>query len=305
MRTRAWEVLATVVFLGVCLLVGLALAELYAPEPIIGVARFEGVIESASAQQMALILEAAGQDARVAGVVMEVNSVGGDASSSEKLYHAMMQLRQRKPLVVSIDGSATSGGYYMAVAGDKVYAPASAEVGHVGVWTLRPFDPEIVPGLISTGPYKLSDRGGARFDRVRRMELVKEAFLSTVVHRRDRSPYNSLKIDARALAEARIYLGSEALAIGLIDAQGSLSDAILAAVELAGVDKYRVVDLADYLDMPSAPGSDVWTLIDDALPGTVLLLDSRVLQTEDVRKRLISDSFYLPRNEHHLRVPNQ
>ena len=110
MRLRSWTIWLEVVFLVICLGVGLVLARVVAPKPIIGVAHFEGLIDAASAQQMGKILETAGQDRRVVAVVMEINSYGGDASSSEKVYHAMVTMRQQKPLVVAIDGAATSGG---------------------------------------------------------------------------------------------------------------------------------------------------------------------------------------------------
>ncbi len=274
MPKKFGETLATAIFLVACLIAGLGLAESYAPEPVIGVVRFEGLIDTASARQMGTILDAARRDDRVLGVVLEISSPGGDAGSSEKLYHAMLQLRQQKPLVVAIDGTATSGGYYMAVAGNKIYATASSDVGNVGVIIGRPFDPEILPGLLTTGPFKLS--GGSRFDNVYRLELVKEAFVGSVVHQRSHSPYNPLQVDARTVAEAHLYVGSEALAVGLIDAHGSRSDAILDVAELAGVKKYQVLELTDYLGLPFEPSLEVRSLLDAALPGAVFLLDSRV-----------------------------
>jgi protease-4 len=292
MSAKFWETLATVTFLIVCLTAGLVLGELYAPKPLIGMVRFEGLIDSASAQQMGAILDAAGQDDRVVGVVIEISSPGGGVGSSEKLYHAMVQLCQQKPLVVAIDGIAASGGYYMAVAGNKIYATASAYVGNVGVRTGRPFDPGISPFELSTGPYKLS--GGSRFDNIRQLELIKEAFVGSVVHQRSQSPYNPLQIGASTVAEAHIYLGSEALAIGLIDAHGSRSEAILDAAELAGVKKYQVVELTDYLDLPFEPSFDVASLIDNALPGTVFLLDSRIPLAGSAPEALVTDSFYPP-----------
>jgi protease-4 len=282
MRLRSWTIWLEIAFLVICLGVGLVLAQIVAPKPIIGVAHFEGLIDAASAQQMGKILEAAGQDRRVVAVVMEINSYGGDASSSEKVYHAMVTMREQKPLVVAIDGAATSGGYYMAVAGNKIYAPASTNIGNVGARTFRPWDPQIIPDLLSTGPYKLT--GGSRFDGIHQLELVKDAFVGAVVHQRNLSVYNPLHIDANTLAEAHVYLGSEALALGLIDAQGGLSDAIQSAGELAGVKGYRVVELTDYLSLPFEPSTffSLRSLGDPALPGTVLLLDSRILLNDNV-----------------------
>lgn len=292
MHARFWETLATVTFLIACLTVGLVLGELYAPKPVIGVVRFEGVIDSTSAQQMGAILDAVRQDNRVAGVVVEINSRGGGVGSSEKLYHTMLQLRQQKPLVVAIDDAALSGGYYMAVASNKIFATASTEVGNVGVRTGRPFDPGISPFELTTGPYKLS--GGSRFDSIRQLELIKEAFVDNVVHQRSQSPYNPLQIDAHTVAEAHIYLGSEALAIGLIDAHGSRSEAILDAAEMVGVKKYRVVELTDYLGLPFETNLDVRSLIEDALPGTVFLLDSRIPLTGSAQETLVNNWFFYP-----------
>jgi protease-4 len=197
---------------------------------------------------------------------------------------------------------ALSGGYYMAIAGDKLYATSGANVGNVGALTIRPFDPQIWPGLLSTGPYKLS--GGSRFDQVQQLELSKEAFVSSVIAHRSQSAYNPLRIDARTLAEAHIYLGSEGLAIGLVDAQGSRSDAIIAAGELAGVKDYQVVELSDYLGLPFEPSLDVFSLIEGALPGTVFFLDSRIPLAADVRDKLTRHALYPIGSERQAPTPN-
>jgi protease-4 len=276
MRLRSWSTWAEIAFLVICLAVGLVLSERFAPRPVIGVMRFEGIIDSSSAYQVWKILEAARQDKHVAGVVMEISSLGGAAGSSEKLYYAMTSLRQQKPLVVVIDGEATSGAYYMAIAANKIYAPAASNVGNVGVWMPRPQDPAIFPDVLSTGPYKLT--GGSRFDSIRQLEMVKDAFVNTVVYERSQSPYNPLRVDGRTLSEGHIYLGNEALALGLIDAMGSLGDAIPIAAEMAGVRQYEVKDLTEYLGLPFVPTAmyAARTLVQAAVPGTVFLLDSRL-----------------------------
>jgi len=277
MRPRVWRIAAEVAFLLVCLAAGLALSERFGPRPIIGTMRFEGLIVPPSAQQMWNILEAAQRDPRVAGIVVEISSFGGDASSSEKLYYAMAQFRRAKPLVVVIDGEATSGGYYMAIAANKIYAPAAAAVGNIGVWMSRPADPMIVPDVLSTGPYKLG--GGSRFDNIRQLEMVKDAFVNTVLHERTQSPYNPLRVDGRVLGEGHIYLGNEALALGLVDALGGMSDAISDVATLAGVEQYEVRELTGYLGLPFQPVDPFMALaaLRKALPGEVLLLDTRLI----------------------------
>ncbi len=267
------------VFLGVCLAIGLTIAFVFAPQPsrpVVGVLHFEGLIEPASAQQMAAILDAARRDDSLAAVVMEIDSYGGLSTSSESLYHAMLQLRQEKPLAVVIDGAATSGAYYMAVAGNKLYATASSEIGNVGAWTMRPSDPQVYADVISTGPYKLS--GGSRFDAIRQLQLTRDAFVASVVYQRKQSPENPLKIDQTSLAEGRVYMGTEALALGLIDELGATADAVLWVAGQAGLANYQVEELSGYLDMEfDAIGlSALSGVLDAGLPGSVLLLDSRV-----------------------------
>jgi len=257
--------------------------KIFAPQPVIGVVRFEGVIDFTTADVLMQVADTARQDPSVAGVVLEILSPGGLATSSESAYYSLLQLRESKPLVVVIDGLAASGGYYFAVAGNQIYAPSSSYVGNVGTRGPRPIDPMLSPGEMSSGPYKLM--GGDRFDRIRQLDVVKDAFVGNVVHQRSNAEANPLNVDYEAVAEARIYLGSEAAAIGLIDYEGGRSDAILAAAELAGVYNYQTVDLMRYygLEWPmsfffQANGQEraIRDLIENAPPDAIFMLDSRI-----------------------------
>jgi protease-4 len=174
---------------------------------------------------------------------------------------------------------AVSGGYYMAAAANRIYTSASAYVGNIGTRGPRPDDTMLTPEEMSSGPFKLS--GGSRFDRVRQLELVAEAFVSNVIAQRQNAAVNPLKIDKRTVEEARIYLGSEAVAIGLADLEGGRSDAILDAAELAGVSRYTVADLAELEGLaPPAARPDytdaVKSMVETAPPEAVFLLDARL-----------------------------
>jgi protease-4 len=275
---RTWEIAVAAIFLVACLVAGLFLGDAFAPQPVIGIARFAGEIDFDTAGQMVELLETARTDDRVAGVVLEVLSPGGFATSSETLYYTLLKLRERKPLVVVIDGLAASGGYYMAAAGNRIFAPASAYVGNVGTRGGRPSDPAIAPDELSSGPFKLE--GGSRFDQIHQLDLVATAFVQNVVSQRVASPVNPLKMTAEELGEARIYLGSEALALGLIDGEGSRVEGIEAAAELAGLADYATADLAALYGL--TPGSTTIrpdtnsSLFANAPPGTIFMLDSRI-----------------------------
>lgn len=241
---RQWELPVALIFLLACLGIGLYIAEEAAPQPVIGVVRFADVIYADSANRLLQVIESAQNDASVAAVVLEISSPGGAATSSENLFYALLELRESKPLVVSIDGIAASGGYYMAIAANQIFAPPGSYIGNVGVRGGRPYDPYLDPSELSSGPYKLA--GGSRFDQLQQFDLLKQAFVGHVVNQRENATVNPLSVSADTVAEARIYLGSEALGIGYIDQLGSRSDAIDAAIALADVADYGVVDLIDY-----------------------------------------------------------
>lgn len=279
MQRTSWEYLIWAGFLLVCLVLGLGLGQWAAPQPVIGLVRFEGTIDLESAGPLIDLLEAARKDRRVAAVVLELASPGGLATSSENIFYTLLKMRQEKPVVAVIDGIAVSGGYYVAAAANRIYAPASAYVGNIGTRGPRPPDPSLAPEELSSGPYKLT--GGSRFDRIRQLELVKESFLGHVVHMRQNAELNPLQVAPEVLAEARIYLGSEAVAIGLVDVEGSRSDAIAGAAELAGIRRYQVVELESYLGGTAVPTPQpldkaVQTLVETAPPDAVFLLDTRI-----------------------------
>lgn len=308
MRIRWWEYILIMLFLSTCLVAGLAIGDYFAPQPVIGVVRFEGVIDFAAEDYLISVLDAARTDGRVAGVVVDVLSPGGFATSSESIYHTMLELRDVKPLVVHIDGLAASGGYFMAAASNRIYAAASAYVGNVGARTIRPFDPAISPAELSTGPYKLS--GGDRFDQIRQLTLVGKVFVDSVVHQRQNAEDNPLTVDASTVAEARIYLGSEAVGLGLIDREGSRSDAILGAAELAGLSDYGIVDLAGYLGI-TPPQTEtgfarsIERMVASAPPETIYLLDSRIslgdlAASSDLNSHLLR---LRPTHQSHFRTP--
>jgi len=243
MKNR-WGFSIAIGFLVICLAAGLAIAERTAPQPVIGVVRFADVIYQDSANRLLEVIQAAQYDERVAAVVLEIDSPGGLATSSENLFYALLELREEKPLVVSIDSVAASGGYYMAIAANQIFATSSSYIGNVGVRGPRPYDPYIDPMELSSGPYKLA--GSSRFEQIHQFDLLKTAFVGHVVNQRSNAVVNPLQISADTVAEARIYLGSEALGIGYIDNEGSRSDAINAAIDLADVAEYQVLDLLDY-----------------------------------------------------------
>jgi protease-4 len=278
-RVTPWEIALAAVVLVACLLGGLALADLQAPGPVVGVLRFSEVIDFDTSAQIVDLLEAARNDPAIAGLVLELSSPGGYATSSETIFYSLLNFRQTKPLVVVVDGMAASGGYYMAAAANRIFAPPSSYVGNVGTRGGRPSDPMLAPDELSSGPYKLE--GGSRFEQIHQLDLVRNAFVANVVTQRTHAEINPLKLTAAELAEARLYLGSEALALGMIDGEGSRAEGVTAAAALAGLTEYQVVDLPTYLGLPpigvvADPVEEAQALLAAAPPGAIFMLDSRI-----------------------------
>jgi protease-4 len=273
-----WEYLTWAGILVLCLVAGILLGRWAAPEPVIGVYRFDAAIDYDSAQALTNLLEEARQDPTIAAVVLEVRSPGGLATSSENIFYSMLRLRAQKPVVVVVDGLAASGGYYMASAANRIYAPASSYIGNIGTRGPRPLDPYISPDELSSGPYKLA--GGSRFDQINQLDLIKEGFVNNVIAQRLNSPVNPLKLDKKTVQEGRLYLGSEAVAVGLIDLEGARTDGILGAAELAGLRRYQVQPLDTYLGVnmqPQPPYQQAVTkMTTNMAPDTVFLLDDRI-----------------------------
>ncbi len=182
----------------------------------------------------------------VKAVVLRIDSPGGSALASDLLWHELRELKKKKPLVVSVGGMAASGGYYMAVAADRILAEPTSIVGSIGVFggkivlsgTLEeigvhtetfPASPE--PGAAARAaaqsPFSMWD--DATRERIRaEMQSVYDLFLSRVVEGR-KLPRE--KVEEHA--QGRIWSGKQGLERGLIDQLGGVTDAIRHALKLA------------------------------------------------------------------------
>jgi protease-4 len=218
--------------------VGWVAAVLLIPAPRIGVIRFADVIWSDTVISLEDQLRHAAEDPSIRAVVVEIDSPGGEAAASERLYFDILRLRQSKPVVVMVDSMAASGGYYMAAAADAIYCTPSSDVGNIGVISVYPESSFVVEDYLFTGPFKAF--GSPRDSFVRQMEVLKDSFLECVFAQRG----DRLQVDQDTLSRGEIYVGTRALQMGLVDGLGSREDAIAHAASLARVHHYTVVDVA-------------------------------------------------------------
>ena len=188
-------------------------------------------------------LEAAVADGNVIGVVVRVDSGGGSAIASDKMHRAIAKAAEKKPVVVSFGEVAASGGYYLAVASRTIMATPLTITGSIGIFSGKA-DTSGLYALL--GLTTATERTGERADMMhghrpwteRERELAHAAlrayydrFLELVAAGRKISVE-----EAQRLARGRVWLGTDALAHGLVDSHAGLWDAIAQVRAEAGVD---------------------------------------------------------------------
>jgi len=225
-------------FIVLGLVLGGLVSSLVTPRPVIATITIPGVIvDQAYVDDILDMLRYAREDHSIKGVVLRINSPGGGASATEQIYLDVLRLRQQKPVVVSIGSIAASGGYYVAVASNFIYAEPTSQVGSIGVWVTLPSRTELEENMGSSGPFK--GTGGSMRKAVSNIEIVRQTFTEAVLSQRG----DRLRLAEEELSRAELYLGVESLRYGLIDGIGTRTAAIEKAASLAGIRNYGVRDL--------------------------------------------------------------
>ncbi|PCJ91945.1 MAG: signal peptide peptidase SppA [Flavobacteriaceae bacterium] len=193
------------------------------------------------------------EDESVKAIVLRVNSPGGNALTSDLIWREMELTKEIKPVVVSMGNVAASGGYYIAVGADKIYAEPTTITGSIGVFGMVPNMSELAENIginaeqVGTNKnsvdYSLFEPMTARFRNVVQegVEETYRTFLSRVAQGR-----NITLEEADELAQGRVWSGIDAKRLGLIDELGGLEDAIEEAASLAELDSYRIRNYPKY-----------------------------------------------------------
>jgi protease-4 len=182
------------------------------------------------------------ESARVPAVVLDVDSPGGSATASDELFIAFERLAQAKPLVASIRGTGASGAYLAAMAAQRVLANPNAIIGSIGVISAGPRLPRLLDRLgvsvSETRAGRLKGMGApwrepTDEERAKEQAVVDgfyDAFVGRVAKGRRMTDER-----VRELATGEVWLGEEALRLGLIDEIGDLERAVEVAAAIAGV----------------------------------------------------------------------
>ncbi|KQS89307.1 signal peptide peptidase SppA [Chryseobacterium sp. Leaf394] len=186
-------------------------------------------------------------DKKVKAVVLRINSPGGSANASDEILFELQQLKKKKPLIVSFGDYAASGGYYIAMAADKIYSQPNTLTGSIGVFGVLPYFKEIAnkngvrSDIVATNANSayysslngLSPHGVAMITKS--VEGTYKRFVHFVTQNRKKS---FEQIDA--VGGGRVWSGTRAKEIGLVDELGSLNDAVKFAAAKANLKDYRV-----------------------------------------------------------------
>lgn len=189
----------------------------------------------------AKLLRKARQDDSVKAIVFRVDSPGGGQFASEVILQEVEAIRAAgKPVVVSMSSVAASGGYWVSMAADSIYASPYTITGSIGIYGMFPTFQRTFEmlGINTDGVGTTAWAGELRPDRAMSEEMKTlfqisiengyDDFISKVAKYRDMS-----KSDVDSIGQGQIWTGSDALENGLIDGLGNINDAITAAAELA------------------------------------------------------------------------
>ncbi len=198
-------------------------------------------------------LRDARDDEKVKAIVLRVNSPGGSALTSDIIWREIELAKEMKPVVVSMGNVAASGGYYIAVGADKIFAEPTTITGSIGVFGTVPnitglardigINAEQVGTNKNSVEYSLFEPMTDKFRNVveEGIESTYDTFLKRVSQGR-----NISVAEADSLAQGRVWSGVDAQRIGLVDELGNLEDAIVEAANMAELKDYGIKKFPKY-----------------------------------------------------------
>ena len=211
----------------------------------------EGVIgqeEDITYQRFIRALTKARKNEHVKAIVLRINSPGGAFYDADKMWHEVMRTKQTKPIIASMSNLAASGGYYLAMACDKIVAYPSTITGSIGVFAIslelsafaRNFG--VTFDKVQSAPY--AHLGDPFFEMTPEEKTIIQAqvgkIYETFVNKAAKS--RGLKqTQVHKVAQGRVWTGAQALAQDLVDQNGNFKDALNLAAEMANITDYALI----------------------------------------------------------------
>ncbi len=222
------------------------IAVIYAEGDIVYGRGSEGQVGS---DEFRTLISKARTDKNIKAIVLRVNSPGGSALASEIIWRETLLARKAgKPLVVSMGDVAASGGYYISCAADSIFAQPNTITGSIGVFGIVPNMQDFFKNKlgvtfdqVKTTPY--ADIGTMVRPLTEGEKQIIQAAIDTIYHDFKTRVSEGRKKDmllVDSIAQGRVWTGSRAMQIGLVDRLGGLNDAIACAAGMAKLTNYSL-----------------------------------------------------------------
>ncbi|WP_316800716.1 signal peptide peptidase SppA [Pedobacter frigidisoli] len=216
----------------------------------------EGNDNQIGSERISRAIRKARLDEDIKAVVLRVNSPGGSALASDVIWREIVLTRKEKPVIASFGDVAASGGYYIGCAADSIFVQPNTITGSIGVFGIIPNFQNLMTNKlgitfdgVKTGKYAdimATNRPmteGERFIIQNQLNRVYDGFITRVANGRKKS-----KAYIDSIGGGHIWIGTDAVQIGLADRIGSFNDAIKSAAKKAKLKEYKIVEYPDVVD---------------------------------------------------------
>jgi protease-4 len=208
-----------------------------------GIESGKGNNTTMGSETVAKALKEARTDDNIKAIVLRINSPGGSALASDVIWREVILAKATKPLVVSMGDLAASGGYYIACAADKIYAQPNTITGSIGVFGVIPnFGPMlkdkvgITTSIVETNEHSASMsvlNALSEEEKLIIQEGVDDIYMDFTTKVAEGRGMTQAEVDS--IGQGRVWAGTDAINIGLVDELGGIDDALGYAAEKAGV----------------------------------------------------------------------
>ncbi|MNW96593.1 Protease 4 [compost metagenome] len=216
----------------------------------------EGSDNQIGSERISRAIRKARLDDDIKAVVIRVNSPGGSALASDVIWREIVLTKKEKPVIASFGDVAASGGYYIGCAADSIFVQPNTITGSIGVFGIIPNFQNLMTNKlgitfdgVKTGKYAdimATNRpmtAGERFIIQNELNRIYSGFVSRVADGRKKS-----KAYIDSIGGGHVWIGTDAVQIGLADRIGSFNDAIKAAAKKAKLKDYKVVEYPEVID---------------------------------------------------------
>jgi protease IV len=214
----------------------------------------EGSESQIGSEKLSEAIRKAAEDDKIKAIVLRINSPGGSALASDVIWREVKNAKSKKPVIASFGDLAASGGYYIAAPADMIYSEPSTITGSIGVFGFLPMMKDfwekklgITFDRVKTGKY--ADLGNINREMTTEEESIIQQYVDKTYGEFIERVASGRHMDTakvRSLAMGRIYSGVQAKELGLVDAIGSLDDAIKEAAKRAKIEKYSIKVMPSY-----------------------------------------------------------